>query len=199
MLTLAKSYVDSLGLNLEAEVGAFRAALAAHRGTVNQPAPVALPIIEAIIQAGGYVIKDDATLPHEPLPPLPLPVLKEQLKTQVDTAAEAARLKYITPGSGQALEYQAVTEEARRYQSDPAPIAMNYPALSASLGIDRNPTSGAIAATLAEVAAGVLYMQAQWSAVGSAIRHTRLKTKADIDAATTEAAARAVVAAIVWP
>lgn len=134
------------------------------------------------------------------VPPGPdLAVLKEELKAGIDAAAEAARLKYITPGSGQALEYQAVTEEARALQADQNPSPANYPNLQASVGIDIDPATGLASTDIHGSARSVLAMQGAWAAVGAAIRQTRLTVKAAIDAAGDVASARAIAAGVVWP
>lgn len=124
-----------------------------------------------------------------------LTALKTELKAAVDDAAERERLKYVTAGAGQAMEYQQAATEAAdllsAIQFDPD-FELNpsqFPMLAASIGIDGE--------TLAEVAATVNTMHAQWRAIGSAIRAARLNAKAAIDAAEDEAAAMAVSA--VWP
>lgn len=122
--------------------------------------------------------------------------LKMQLCAAVDTAAESERRRYVTAGAGQAMEYQQAAAEAERLiaalAADPElePGAAEYPMLSASLGLD--------GATLAEVAATVSAMHAQWCATGAAIRAVRLAGKAAIMAAADEAGVRAA-ADVVWP
>lgn len=62
-MKLLKSFIDGLGYDLSAAVKAHQAAIEAHRYTVDQPAPVADPLVEAIVRDGGYEIEDD-TLPE---------------------------------------------------------------------------------------------------------------------------------------
>lgn len=124
-----------------------------------------------------------------------LAALKADLKAAVDDAAERERLKYVTAGAGQAMEYQQAAAEAAdllsAIQFDPEfePDPAQFPMLAASIGIDGD--------TLAEVAATVNTMHTQWQAIGSAIRAARLTAKAAIDAAGDEAAAQAIKPA--WP
>lgn len=129
-------------------------------------------------------------------PPAPMPTIDNQvfrttLKADVDSAAETERLKYITPGNGQAMTYQQKVTEAQAFKAATNPKASDYPILSSEVGIT--------AQTLAEVADIVLAAFAQWQQIGAAIEVIRLGAKRDIDAAEDETAARAVVDAIVWP
>ncbi|MGV6871745.1 hypothetical protein ACUSIJ_03510 [Pseudochelatococcus sp. B33] len=119
--------------------------------------------------------------------PIDLAALKSALKAQIDAAAEAERTRYITPGAGQAMTYQAKAAEALRYAESAGAGA--YPLLSAEVGIT--------GATLADVAAVVSGAHAQWLAIGSRIEAARLAAKAAVEAAGNEAAARAV--APDWP
>lgn len=120
-----------------------------------------------------------------------LPQVKATLKSAVDTAAETERLKYITPGEGQAMTYQQKVTEAQAYKAATDPQVSDYPILSSEVGIT--------SATLDEVADIVLAAFAQWQQIGAAIEAIRLGAKRDIDAAADEAAARAIVDAIEWP
>ena len=116
---------------------------------------------------------------------------KVSLRGIVDAAAETERLKYITPGNGQAMTYQQKVTEAQAFKAETNPNAADYPILSSEVGIT--------AETLDEVANIVLAAFAQWQQIGAAIEAIRLGAKRDIDAAQDEAAARAIVDAIVWP
>ncbi|MEP9372627.1 hypothetical protein [Mesorhizobium sp. KR1-2] len=125
--------------------------------------------------------------------PLTLKELKAVLLRSVDEAAEAERLKYITPGAGQAMTYQRKVEEARRLvalaEAEAQINAAEFPMLSATVGLDGD--------TLDAVARLVIDMDAAWARVGAAIEAVRMATKQAIDAAEDEEAARAVVPA--WP
>lgn len=127
--------------------------------------------------------------PYEPAV-VDLPALKVALSAQIDAAAEAVRARYITPGSGQAMTYQAKATEAERLAADPAPDAATYPLLSAEIGVTGD--------TLADVGAVVRAAHAQWQIMGGAIERARLAGKAAVMAAGDEAGARAA-AEVVWP
>jgi len=109
----------------------------------------------------------------------------------VDVVAEAERLKYITPGNGQAMTYQQKVAEAQAFKAASNPKAADYPILSSEVGIT--------AETLDDVADVILRAFAQWQQIGAMIESVRLGAKRDIDTATDEAAARAIVDAIEWP
>lgn len=118
--------------------------------------------------------------------------LKAIRKTAIDEEAERQRLRWITPGAGQAMEYQQAATEAAAYfaagHSEPPP-AGTYPMLEASIDIDGG--------SLEEVASVVLAMHTQWQAIGSEIRAARLAGKKDVDLATSLSELDAVT--IVWP
>lgn len=134
---------------------------------------------------GGF---DDR--PHA-RPALPLDQIKAQLRRQVDMAAEAERLNYITGGAGQAMTYSRKVEEARACLAAAEPAPQDYPLLAATIGID--------GADVVAVAQLVIAMDAQWTQIGAAIEAVRLGSKAAIDAADDEAAARAAAASVAWP
>lgn len=117
--------------------------------------------------------------------------LKTMMKAEIDDSAEAERLKYITPGSGQALTYSQKSDEANRYLAATSPVAADYPLLSAEVGITASDIGG--------VAAVVKAAFAQWQTIGASIEASRLKAKASIEEASTEEAVRAAAAAVVWP
>lgn len=112
----------------------------------------------------------------------------------IDAEAEAARLLWITPGAGQALEYQATEEDARRYQANNgAGDPEDYPWLRAELlAIDGD-------STLADTAASTLAQADAWVAIGSEIKRIRRTAKLAVAAATTIAAVRAAASGIAWP
>ncbi len=117
--------------------------------------------------------------------------LKTMMKAEIDASAEAERLKYITPGSGQALTYSQKSDEANRYLVAVSPVAADYPLLSAEVGITASDIGG--------VAAIVKAAFTQWQIIGARIEASRLKAKASIEEASTEEAVRAAAAAVVWP
>ncbi|TAY66563.1 hypothetical protein ELG88_09855 [Rhizobium leguminosarum] len=123
--------------------------------------------------------------------PAQLTRLKTMIKLEIDASAEAERLKYITPGSGQALTYSQKSDEANRYLAATSRVAADYPLLSAEVGITASDISG--------VAAVVKAAFEQWQIIGARIEASRLRAKASIEEASTEEAVRAAAAAVVWP
>lgn len=117
--------------------------------------------------------------------------LKTSLKANVDAAAEIERLKFITPGVGQALTYQQKAEEAKACLASSQPDAEDYPLLSAEIGITASDLMG--------VAQIVSNAYAQWRVVGAAIEAVRLSAKAAIDTAPSFAAADEAASSVVWP
>lgn len=98
-------------------------------------------------------------------------------KRTIDEAAEEARQRYLTPGAGQALEYEAVYAEALRYV---AAKAGPYPMLQADV-------DAGTAEDLAEAAAVVITTRQEWEQAGAIIRSLRLAGKRQIDEAETQA------------
>ena len=137
----------------------------------------------------GWTLKDGTLLPP-PLPPIDLSALKASLCLLIDEAAETERAKHITPGSGQAMTYQAKAAEALALETDSSPSEVNYPLLSAEVGITGQ--------DLPAVGEAVRAAYAQWLAIGAAIERARLGAKAAVMAATSEGAVRAA-AAVQWP
>lgn len=117
--------------------------------------------------------------------------LKIHLKAKIDADAENERLKYITPGDGQAMTYQQKVDEARAFKAAASPLAGDYPVLSSEIGIT--------GPTLADVAETVLIAFNRWQRVGAAIESVRLGAKRDVDVAENEITARAVLDVLVWP
>lgn len=120
-----------------------------------------------------------------------LPQIKARLSAEIDARAEAERLRYITPGYGQALTYLRKVEEARMADAETNPDPADYPLLAASVGIDAPDIGG--------VADLVLAMDQQWTAIGAAIETTRLAAKRAVSEATDEETAQALMEAISWP
>ncbi|MBB3591735.1 hypothetical protein FHX08_002079 [Rhizobium sp. BK529] len=140
---------------------------------------------------GGFSVKQ----PEKPAEPeMPQPTINEvkaQLRARLDYAAEAERLKYITPGAGQAMTYQAKAAEAKAYLDAGNPDASDFPLLSAEVGITADSIEG-----VAQIVAGAY---AQWQVIGAAIEAARLGGKAAIDAANDADAAQAAFDAVTWP
>lgn len=159
-------YVDAAG-NRHIEAGAGRQQVTAGFFDVIEPDG-----------AGGWRLVDQ------------LVRRQESRKAEIDAAAERERLRYITPGAGQAMTYQAKVEEARALAmetEDPDPA--HYPLLSAEIGIT--------APSLAEVASVVVAAYQQWQMIGAAIEAARLGAKRAVDLAETLADLDAIE--VTWP
>jgi hypothetical protein len=120
-----------------------------------------------------------------------LAAVKARAKAHIDEAAERARLKYITPGAGQAMTYAEKAAQARQCLAETDPLETDYPLLAAEIGIT--------AASLVDVAAVVVAAHAAWIGIGAAIEGIRLQAKSSIDAAEDAAAVHAVAETVVWP
>lgn len=137
----------------------------------------------------SYIIEENRVVQNWIVTPRDLETVKAEAKATIDHDAEQARLKYITAGSGQALEYQEVADEAARYQE--AGGLGSYPMLQASVD------AGEVA-NLAAAAALVLQREAAWATAGSTIRRLRIAAKLAISAATTIDQVRAATQ-VTWP
>jgi hypothetical protein len=151
----------------------------------NDPANGDRARYQAWLDAGGA---------PDPFVRASLASVKAQLRAVVDGAAEAERQKYITPGAGQALVYEAKRTETQRFRAlgDPAnPGAGNFP------------WAAGRAATLGTTIRDVLVEWGEqadgWVAIGIAIESVREGTKAAITAAEDETVATAVLAQLAWP
>lgn len=130
----------------------------------------------------------------------PLDTLKARFKAKVDADAEAARLRFITPGSGMAMTYQekhaqaravdGLGEEAANALSEPERIDQ-FPTLSASVGIE--------APTLWGCAQIVIARYEYFADISAVIERSRLQGKKSISDASDAAAVQAAYEAITWP
>lgn len=107
---------------------------------------------------------------------------KAHAKASIDAAAERARLRYITPGSGQSMEYDQAYQDA---------VAMIEGLITESEYLQAdvnagtiNPDTMAPVTTQLEAAYVVKAMRDMWHKVGARLRDIRLRTKRQIDAAT---------------
>ena len=107
--------VDAAGV--QARVDAFRQALDDHKRTVGVPAPREDDLIE-------HLARNDVAFEVEPRPeddPPPTPLTLEQLRAtagmRIDERAERVRLRYITPGAGQAATYLIKERQAEAFRA----------------------------------------------------------------------------------
>jgi hypothetical protein len=111
---------------------------------------------------------------------------------RVDQFAEQIRLQYVTPGSAQAMVYQAKLAEADRWDANGNPADLTgYPLIAAEVPLT--------AATAADLVATWRGMQTQWLAIAAQIEATRLTAKRDIGLAADVAGVKAILDNIDWP
>lgn len=184
---LTTGQLAAWGGTLEQRVANFAAALDAHAYTVDVPRPTEHPLVERIVAAGGYaqvIVQPDEE--PEPVVPPSLEAAKQQATATVNAAAEATRLLFVTPGSGQAMVYLLKEREAHAYiaAGSPAnPPAGSYPLLEAEIAAAADADDPP--ETLASQAAAVIAQADAWAAVGASIeRHRRARVR-QIDKATT--------------
>jgi hypothetical protein len=108
---------------------------------------------------------------------------KQHARAEIDAASERARLRYISPGAGQALEYQQAQRDAEALMA--GEIASS-PYLQADV-------DAGIAQDQAEAAQVVIQTAAAWAVAGAQIRSVRLAAKASVDTAATTAEALSVM------
>ena len=100
--------------------------------------------------------------------------LRACLALRVDAEAEAIRQRFLTPGAGQAMTYQAKQAEARAWVSD---NSLPTPFLSAEA-----PARGM---TVADLADEVIRLSDAWTMIGAAIEGMRMGAKSAIAEAGT--------------
>lgn len=116
---------------------------------------------------------------------------KETAKLKVDAAAEAARLRVVTPGSGQAMTYLRKADAATAFLAGDTLSDQQLQRLedeAARLGITVQQAAETLAATAAA-----------WEGLDATIDNIRLVAKLNIDNATTGAAVDAVLSTLSWP
>lgn len=123
---------------------------------------------------------------------------------EVDRQAERARQAYVTPGSGQAMVYDAKKSEALAWQAVVAaagvPSLADYPFCRARAARLNGVAEGAV--TQAQGQAVIDDWSGKitaWQAAGIAIEAVREQAKEDIDAAADQAAIDTVLAGLAWP
>lgn len=114
----------------------------------------------------------------------------------VDAQAEAERLKYITPGAGQAMVYRGKLAEAEScialIAASGTPQAADYPFLQAEVDAGQ-------AVDLEAAALLIKGTADSWIAIAAAIEAVRRKASKDIDDAADAAAVQTVLAGVAWP
>lgn len=117
--------------------------------------------------------------------------LKLQAKLDIDLGAGAIRSRYITSVQGQAETYMIKEAEARKYLTETNPEPLNYPMLSAEVGIT--------GPTISDVANIVAAKADEWHHMASLVEQVRLGTKKAIDEAETIEGLEAIINSVPWP
>lgn len=122
-------------------------------------------------------------LAPDPRPNMPLDLLKLCCDNQIDIEAEYNRLKFLTNGSGQSLEYTKTADEALAANSAPDPLEPTaYPWINAewqalaSIGVNMS---------FRDVVNVVFEQVMLWTQFGSFIKEVRRSTKMKVDYSTT--------------
>ena len=110
----------------------------------------------------------------------------------IDADAEKERLKYVTPGSAQAMVYQAKLDEADRWDAAGNPPDLTgFPFIAGEV-----PLTAANAAALVGIWRG---MQALWLPLAAQIEVARLGAKNAVTASGNVAAVKAAYDGVSWP
>ena len=110
-------------------------------------------------------------------PPPPLERVRAEAMDAVDSTAESARLRYLTPGSGQALTYLAKERDAAAYRDAGYPTAQlaNFPWIDAERKV--------LGQTGRKAADLILTTAEAWRSKGVQIEQVRRKGKLAVEAA----------------
>lgn len=142
-----------------------------------------------------HSLTDDTLTDVTPTPEIA--TLREQANVRIDAAAEQARLVWITPGAGQAMEYLATQAQAVAASLAPDPLdPALYPWLVAEQQA-RAMVGNTL--TLRAVTTAIAAQVQDWSYAGSTIKRLRRTAKLEVDAALDGAAIEVIIAAISWP
>ena len=124
-------------------------------------------------------------LAPDPRPDMNLDLLKICSDAQVDIEAEYNRLKFLTNGSGQSLEYTKTSDDAMRAYSAPDPLdPTQYPWINAEWQAILS-VGGTI--SFRDIVNIVMGQVIAWTQFGSFIKEVRRTVKMKIDASTTNA------------
>lgn len=99
--------------------------------------------------------------------------VRQALYQQIDAAAENVRLRFITPGAGQAITYIWKAQEAKAYLQD---ASAETPILTAE--------AAAVGTTVAALAAEVEAATQAWLNIGTKIEAARRAAKTEVAAAS---------------
>lgn len=139
-----------------------------------------------------------------------LSVRKAEAKIVVDTAAEVARLTFITPGAGQSQEYKLTEDQARAYKAAGYPTPFDTTAQTtydmvhaemlaqADAGLITLSNQTEIDTAAHDITDEIVAEATAWRAAAKTIKRLRRGAKLTIDAATTFAEIHAALQ-ITWP
>jgi hypothetical protein len=119
---------------------------------------------------------------------------RSEALTRIDAEAESCRAQFVTPGSGQAMSYLLKASQARAVLAG----ATQAPVLAGLVGVEINPATGAVCASLQEVAAVVAAQADAWEAIEGQIDALRRGGKLSVGGAPDVGAVDAVFP-IAWP
>jgi len=126
-----------------------------------------------------------------------LSVLRSRAERDIDTQAERARQRWLTPGAGQSLEYEASAADAERALAAADPLdPADYPwlvaeqAAQAAVGREKS---------IREIAEATLAARAAWHSAGAQIKALRREAKLRIAQATDGDEISSIVGAVIWP
>lgn len=117
--------------------------------------------------------------------------IRKEAIAQMDRTAENVRLRFVTPGSAQAMVYQRKVQEAETLLLDPSVDPANYPLLTAEVGITGE--------TIQEIGKTVLQKRDQWLGIAATIETIRLKAKIAINQAVSPSEIENIFTDIDWP
>lgn len=137
--------------------------------------------------------------PYNPYP-MSLDEFKMQKNNEIDQQAEQLRHKYLTPGSGQSMEYDETARQARivleEIANSNSPQWADYPMIEAEknaiVDLGQSPP------TIEEIANQIITEQNQWMQVGSQIKRVRRASKMMVNNATTHEEIESIVNNITW-
>ncbi len=112
--------------------------------------------------------------------PVDINFVKDEAKNQVDQTAESARLRYVTPGSAQAMTYTEKAEEASVYITAGYPVDLTpFPFIQAEVNATGKANN--------QAADDIMAKKASWKIIGAQIEEKRIGGKVNIDASSDEA------------
>jgi hypothetical protein len=162
-------------------------------GTFGQcpsiPNPLILPNNAGVIYSARVDVDYESFVLRMWMDDPPLSELKQKARAQVDRDAEAARGMFITLGSGKALSYKQVADEAHKFKIELG--SGYYPLLQARVNSGRYKD-------LESAANSILSIENSWLHAASQIDEIEDRAKLSIDNATTQEEVT-LATQIVWP